>query len=224
MSALSGSEAQPYPSSVSLQIPLAIEADGTEAEPSEGGGGSDKPFGDLPEPRDSLSKGRLMTHKVEVFGIEGEDPDWWGDDPLENVVTPVLAGFALAAVVIIGTTSERGYPARSAASTLFACAAVSLIFSMQMLALKRRGLELRFRGRPVDLRSFAKKVLYELGLLLVLVGIGLFLWPNHWSAASVIGVAAAFLAALIDAGLTVYLSWRARNDRRRAEAPSPGAT
>ena len=119
--------------------------------------------------------------------------DNWG--PLGTVVAPVLAGFALASVVLIGTTSFSGHPLQSGASTCFVVSAVALLFSMQMLALRRRGIAV----------WVAESALYEIGLLLLFVGLGLFLWPSRWSAASAIAVTIAFLAALVDVALTVFL-------------------
>lgn len=55
-------------------------------------------------------------------------------DPLGIAIAPVLAGFALAAVVLIGTAQfGKGHPLHASAAACFAAGPVCLVLSMEML-------------------------------------------------------------------------------------------
>jgi len=65
----------------------------------------------------------------------------------------------------------------------------------------------------------AKAWLYEFGLLAFLAGLGLFLWPRTWSAATIAGLSAVGLAIVCDLVL-VGAAWCRRYewDRSRSAA------
>src|SRR5258708_19585720 len=57
------------------------------------------------------------------------------NDTLIAITGPILAGFSLAAIVVIGTSaSNSGRPAALPAMTVFAAAAVLLLFAIPILA------------------------------------------------------------------------------------------
>jgi hypothetical protein len=142
------------------------------------------------------------------------------NDTLLVLAAPILAGFSLAAIVMIGTsarTSRR--PAAAAAIAFFAAAAVFLVFSIQMLVvsalpgledapgLRRIAALLRFpRLNKTPWTWLVKGFLYEIGLLSFLIGLGLFLWTSPWSAAAIIAVAVVGLAVVADLAL-LAASW-----------------
>lgn len=113
-------------------------------------------------------------------------------DPNERLVTaaaPILAGFSLAAIVVIGTSATlSGRPEALPAMACFAGAAVLLLFSIQLMAI----------ARLLSIRWWYWAGLYELGLLTFLVGLGLFLWPKTWSIAAVFGLSVVGLAIVSD--------------------------
>jgi hypothetical protein len=179
---------------------------GSEDEPAVGGGGPESGRSEGIRGKPEGEGGEVFINRLMVWPDSTEGPRHGGEqESLARVVAPVLAGFALAAVVVIGTASATSsHPAMGAATTCFVGGAVSLIFSMQMLALSRRSERTRL----------AESVTYEFGLLLLLVGIGLFLWPESWSIASAVGVAAAFSAAVLDVIVTLAV-WRGSRSRVR---------
>ncbi len=87
----------------------------------------------------------------------------------------------------------------------FAGSAVLLLFSIQIQAIGRLG-GLRTARWPRRMKA----LLYELGLLAFLVGLGLFLWFRTWPAAAVAGVAVVGLAVICDLALVVT-AWCRRN-------------
>jgi hypothetical protein len=129
------------------------------------------------------------------------------DDPEDALVTiaaPILAGFALAAIVTIGTAADVG-PGAYPAMACFAGSAVLLLFSIQILAIgKLSGL------RTAKWPTRMKRLLYELGLLAFLVGLGLFLWLKNWPTAAVAGATVVCLAVICDLAFLVA-AWRRRN-------------
>jgi hypothetical protein len=131
---------------------------------------------------------------------EPADPN----DALVTIAAPILAGFSLAATVTIGTAAPAG-PGALPAMACFAGSAVLLLFSIQMLAIARLG-GLRTARWPRRIKA----LLYELGLLAFLVGLGLFLWLRTWPAAAVAGVAVVGLAVICDLALVVT-AWCRRN-------------
>jgi hypothetical protein len=154
---------------------------------------------------------------------QGPDQEQRQEDPNDTLVSiagPILAGFALAAIVVIGTSSSTsGRPEALPAIAFFAGAAVLLLFSIQMLAVaalpglrKAPGLRvvsrlLRIpRLQKIPWPRLIKDLLYETGLLVFLIGLGLFLWARSWSAAAIAGVAVVGLAVISDVALLVT-SW-----------------
>jgi hypothetical protein len=145
------------------------------------------------------------------------------NDVLVTIAAPILAGFSLATIVTIGTAAEVE-PGALPAMACFAGSAVLLLFSIQMLAIGRLG-GLRTARWP----RRVKALLYELGLLAFLVGLGLTLWLSTWPAAAVAGVVVVGLAVICDLAL-VATAWYRRNQwgrrqsslgtRRAARAPS----
>jgi hypothetical protein len=134
------------------------------------------------------------------------------NDSLITICAPILAGFSLAAIVGIGTTTSlSGRPAAAPAIAFFAGAAVLLLFAMQVLAIS---------GRPglaiVRWPRVTKRSLYELGLLAFLAGLGLFLWPRNWSGAAIAGVAVVGITVISDLVLLVT-AWLRRNQWGRAD-------
>jgi hypothetical protein len=128
------------------------------------------------------------------------------NDTLVTVAAPILAGFALAAIVTIGTSSTAGRPGSLAATVCFTSSAVLLLFSIQVLALGNlAGL------RAARLPRWAKRSLHELGLLAFLAGLGLFLWLKTWPAAAVAGVVVVGLAMACDLAL-VATAWCRRKE------------
>ncbi len=124
------------------------------------------------------------------------------NDTLIAITGPILAGFSLAAIVVIGTSaSNSGRPAALPAMTVFAAAAVLLLFAIQMLAVAALpGLQnVRWPG-------LIKGALYETGLLAFLAGLGLFLWTRSWSATAMAGLAVVGLAIVGDLAL-LAASW-----------------
>lgn len=124
------------------------------------------------------------------------------NDSLITVSAPVLAGFSLAAITFIGTSASlSGRPEALPALASFAAASVLLVFSIQMLALcSLPGLATSRKLRAV------KASLYEFGLLAFLAGLGLFLWPQTWSAAAIAGLVVVGLAIVCDLAL-VGVAW-----------------
>jgi hypothetical protein len=132
------------------------------------------------------------------------------NDALVTIVAPILAGFSLAAIVTIGTAATVG-PGALPAMACFAGSAVLLLFSLQMLAI----------GRLPGLRAalwprWVKAILYELGLLVFLVGLGLILWLRAWPAAAIAGVVVVGAAVICDLVLQAMV-WCRRDQwgRRR---------
>jgi hypothetical protein len=136
------------------------------------------------------------------------------NDSLVTIAAPILAGFSLAAVVVIGTSASMvGRPAALPAMACFAGSAVLLLFSIQMLAIgSLRGLRLARWPRNV------KATLYELGLLAFLIGLGLFLWLRTWPAAALAGVAVVGVAVICDLAL-VTTAWCRRDKWGRPQLP-----
>jgi hypothetical protein len=117
------------------------------------------------------------------------------NDTLVTIVTPILAGFSLAAIVTIATAATPG-PGAFPAMACFAGSAVLMLFSIQMLAIARlSGL------RKAKWPSRAKDILYELGLLTFLVGLGLIMWLRPLPAAAIAGFAVVGLAVICDLAL-----------------------
>lgn len=129
------------------------------------------------------------------------------NDSLVTVSAPILAGFSLGTVAVIGTSATlSARPHALAAMATFAGAAVLLLFSIQMLTLGALpGLVGAKRLRT------AKAWLYEFGLLAVLTGLGLFIWPRTWSAATIAGLSAVGLAIVCDL-ILVGVAWCRRNE------------
>ena len=135
------------------------------------------------------------------------------NDSLVTVAAPILAGFSLGTVAVIGTSpSLSARPHALPAMATFAGAAVLLLFSIQMLALGALPGLVGANG----LRA-AKAWLYEFGLLAFLAGLGLFLWPRTWSAATIAGLSAVGLAIVCDLVL-VGAAWCRRNEWGRSRS------
>lgn len=136
------------------------------------------------------------------------------NDTLITITGPILAGFSLAAIVGIGTSASAfRHPAAMAAVTVFALAAVLLLFAIQMLVVAALpGLkEIRWPGL---LEGF----FYETGLLAFLAGVGLFLLSMPSSAATTAGLVVVGLAIAGDLVLLVCsLLFLDRWTRPRAE-------
>ena len=132
------------------------------------------------------------------------------NDALVTIVAPILAGFSLAAIVTIGTAATVG-PGALPAMACFAGSAVLLLFSLQMLAI----------GRLPGLRTamwprWVKAILYELGLLVFLVGLGLILWLRTWPAAAIAGVVVVGAAVVCDLVLQA-MAWCRRDQWGRRQ-------
>jgi hypothetical protein len=137
----------------------------------------------------------IIVHMVRLEPLLGAE-----ENPFATLVSPVLTGFTLAAVVILGTTTTPSRPHTGAAAAVFVGSSVAFVFSMQMIALGRAT---RSLGRSTAATEIAQSLLFEVGLLLLLVGLGLALWPREWGVASATGVAAAWLGAVADVVLSV---------------------
>ena len=136
------------------------------------------------------------------------------NDALVTITAPILAGFSLAAIVTIGTASKVG-PGAFPAMACFAGSAVLLLFSIQMLAIGRLpGLKMAQWPRWIE------ALLYELGLLTFLVGLGLILWLTTWPPAAIAGVVVVGLAVICDLVL-VAMAWCRRDEWGRRQS-SPG--
>src|SRR5262249_17400341 len=128
------------------------------------------------------------------------------NDALITIAAPILAGFSLAAIVTIGTAATVG-PGALPAMACFAGSAVLLLFSIQIMAIGKMG------GPRTGLwLRWIKALLYELGLLAFLVGLGLFLWLRTWPPAAVAGVTVVSLAVICDLAL-VIVAWCRRKER-----------
>jgi hypothetical protein len=138
------------------------------------------------------------------------------NDALVTIAAPILAGFSLAAIVTIGTATTVG-PGALPAMACFAGAAVLLLFSIQMVAIGRLG-GLRTAQWPRRIKA----LLYELGLLTFLVGLGLILWLTTWPTAAIAGVVVVGLAVICDLVL-VAMAWCHRNQWGRQQ-PSLGTS
>lgn len=127
------------------------------------------------------------------------------NDTLVTIAGPILAGFSLAAIVVIGTSVTAGRPQALPAIACFAGSASLLLFSIQMLVI----------GSLSGLRNtrwprIIKGVLYELGLLAFFAGLGLFLWLRTWPWAARVSVAVVGLAVVCDL-LLLATAWFRRN-------------
>lgn len=158
---------------------------------------SDKPDAVAWQPRHPHGRGHPDQPPAQPGPPEQPQDTADTNDALITIAAPILAGFSLAAIVTIGTTTTVG-PGAFPAMACFAGSAVLLLFSIQILAIgKLPGL--RTAEWPRRMKAF----LYELGLLAFLVGLGLFLWLRPWPTAAVAGVTVVGLAVICDLALVV---------------------
>jgi hypothetical protein len=161
-----------------------------------------------------IDPGELMSYIIArpskqpdlVIPIERPQDPADPNDTLITIVTPILSGFSLAAIVTIATAGTVG-PGAYPAMACFGGSAVLMLFSIQILAIGRLpGL------RKARWPSWVKPLLYELGLLAFLVGLGLIMWLKTWPAAAVAGVVVVGLAVISDLTL-VAIAWCRHWDR-----------
>ncbi len=115
-----------------------------------------------------------------------------------------------------GSGVNQWLPLALPAMACFAGAAVLLVFSMQMLALAAFP---RLGGAGKTRAATAKRWLYELGLLVFLAGLGLFLWSRTWPATAIAAVSVVGVAIVADMVL-VGVIWRRYGSLAQAPAPA----
>lgn len=152
-----------------------------------------------------------------------------------GIVSPLLAGFSLAAIATILTTRRHDLPPLSS----WAVAALTVAVAFLLFAMQTAILSLNQNSSPSDILSWRPEATtseheltaaraaqaadkremerlgrlsfaaYPGGLIAFLLGLALLLVPRHWGAPSILAVAAAAAAGALEVWwlAATYLSW-----------------